>query len=113
MDYLYQVDLASRLDANGRGLQRLFQRESEGVPYALTCIQTPPGGGSPKGTHTHPYDQVYHLISGRMHVEVDGKEQVLEAGGVAVFPAGVPHRNWNVGPEPTVHLAIIIGKDAA
>ena len=22
------------------------------------------------------------------------------------FPAGVPHRNWNDGKEPTVHLAI-------
>ena len=21
------------------------------------------------------------------------------------FPAGVPHRNWNGGREPTVHLA--------
>jgi hypothetical protein len=22
-----------------------------------------------------------------------------------VFPRGVPHRNWNGGSEPTVHLA--------
>ena len=25
---------------------------------------------------------------------------------MVVFPAGVPHRNWNAGSEPTVHLAI-------
>jgi len=27
-------------------------------------------------------------------------------GGLIAFPANEPHRNWNEGTEPTVHLAI-------
>ena len=30
---------------------------------------------------------------------------VAGPGSLVVFPAGVPHRNWNGGTEPTVHLA--------
>jgi hypothetical protein len=36
----------------------------------------------------------------------DGTEYSVEAGNLIIFPAGVPHRNWNGGTEPTVHLAV-------
>ena len=41
-----------------------------------------------------------------MHVEVAGEVSVVGPGSLVVFPAGEPHRNWNEGTEPTVHLAI-------
>jgi uncharacterized RmlC-like cupin family protein len=41
-----------------------------------------------------------------MSIEVAGERHDCGPGSLIVFPAGVPHRNWNGGTEPTVHLAI-------
>jgi mannose-6-phosphate isomerase-like protein (cupin superfamily) len=41
-----------------------------------------------------------------MHIEIGGEVSVLESGALVVFPALQPHRNWNEGPDPTVHLAV-------
>jgi len=73
---------------------------------SIAYIQTPPGGGSPEGLHTHEGDQIFFVLQGTMSIEVDGTEHSVEAGNLIVFPAGVPHRNWNGGTEPTVHLAV-------
>jgi quercetin dioxygenase-like cupin family protein len=40
-----------------------------------------------------------------MSIEIEGKQYDCAPGSLIVFPAGVPHRNWNGGSEPTVHLA--------
>ena len=41
-----------------------------------------------------------------MNIEVGGEQHVVGPGTSVVFPAGVPHRNWNSGRVPTLHLAI-------
>jgi len=41
-----------------------------------------------------------------MSLEIEGTEYEAGPGTLVFFPAGVPHRNWNAGSEPTVHLAI-------
>lgn len=97
-----------RLTATGPG-ERFSQLLLDHASGATTCtvnyIRTPPGGGSPAGLHVHSVDQIFYVLEGRMNIEVDGIEDVAEAGSLVVFPAGVPHRNWNGGSEPTVHLA--------
>ena len=45
----------------------------------------------PLHEHDHPAEEVWHVIDGRMAITVQGVEQVLEAGGAAIVPAGVPH----------------------
>jgi mannose-6-phosphate isomerase-like protein (cupin superfamily) len=55
--------------------------------------------------HTHVVDQLFYILSGTMNLEIAGKEYVAGPGTLVVFPAGVPHRNWNGGNEPTIHLA--------
>jgi mannose-6-phosphate isomerase-like protein (cupin superfamily) len=109
VEHLYPVDLDKHALPNGRSVHRLLQRSDIPAPYAVTCIRTPPGGGSPEGLHTHVYEQVFYLISGRMNLEIDGKTYCAEPETLIVFPAGVAHRNWNAGPEATVHLVFQIG----
>jgi len=41
-----------------------------------------------------------------MSLEIDGQAYEAGAGTLILFPEGVPHRNWNGGSEPTVHLVI-------
>ena len=36
---------------------------------------------------------------------VEGQQYEAPPGSLIFFPRGVPHRNWNAGSVPTVHLA--------
>lgn len=106
--YLRAVD-AGALDAtplSERVAQRLIGRDSGATECMISYIRTPAGEGSPAGLHVHDVDQHYYVLSGVMSIEVGGERFEAAGGSLVWFPAGVPHRNWNEGDEPTVHLSI-------
>jgi quercetin dioxygenase-like cupin family protein len=42
--------------------------------------------------HTHPQvDETIYMLDGEILIHIDGEEQRLESGGVAMAPRGVPH----------------------
>lgn len=106
-DYLRTLDDAaiSALAPDQRYSQPLIDATSGGVHAAVNYIRTPPGGGSPRGLHTHEWEQLFYIVEGTMNIEVDGREFEAQPGNLVVFPAGVPHKNWNATGEPTVHIA--------
>ncbi|HEX2171395.1 MAG TPA: cupin domain-containing protein [Dehalococcoidia bacterium] len=107
MEYVRQVDFQA-LNATGpdeRFTQPLIDHKSGAKTCTINCIKTPAGGGSPAGMHTHAVDQIFYILSGTMSLEIEGKQYEAGPGSLVIFPAGVPHRNWNGGSEPTVHLA--------
>jgi quercetin dioxygenase-like cupin family protein len=108
MEYLRTVDGATLAAAgpNERFSQWLIDQTSGGKHCSINYIRTPAGGGSPAGMHTHAVDQIFYILGGMMDLEIEGKQYKAAPGTLVVFPAGVPHRNWNGGAEPTVHLAI-------
>lgn len=108
MDYIRTIDFAALAAAgpNERVDQALLVAENGATACRIRCIKTPPGGGSPEGLHTHAGEQIFYIVSGVMNLTVAGEEFTAGPGALVVFPAGVPHRNWNGGTEPTVHLAI-------
>jgi quercetin dioxygenase-like cupin family protein len=106
MEYLRQLDSDGLAASPGRFTQVLLGRESGATTCEVHCIKTPVGDGSPAGLHTHPFDQVFYVMAGTMSLEIDGAPHEAGPGTLVVFPAGVPHRNWNAGAEPTVHLAV-------
>jgi mannose-6-phosphate isomerase-like protein (cupin superfamily) len=108
-DFVRQVDAErfAGLGPDERLSQKLLDLTSGAGAATVAYIQTPPGGGSPRGMHTHAVEQLFFVLSGTMRIEIEGVgERTVEAGGLIIFPAGVPHRNWNDGDQPTVHLAI-------
>ena len=40
------------------------------------------------------------ILGGTMSLEIEGQPYTAGPGTLVVFPAGVPHRNWNGGTEP-------------
>jgi len=107
MEYVRTVDFAA-IDESGadeRLTQILFDSTSGAKTCTIHCIKTPAGGGSPAGMHIHDVDQVFYILRGTMSVEIEGMHYDCSPGSLIVFPAGVRHRNWNGGSEPTVHLA--------
>jgi quercetin dioxygenase-like cupin family protein len=108
VEYIRKVDQAALAGAppEQRFSQWLLDQDSGARSCSINYIKTPAGGGSPAGMHTHATDQIFYILAGTMSVEIEGKQYECPPGTLVVFPAGVPHRNWNGGAEPTVHLAI-------
>jgi len=106
MQYVRPVDFAALNATPDRFTQSLLDHDSGATTCAINCIKTPAGAGSPAGLHTHAVDQAFYVLSGVMSIEIEGTEHQAGPGTLIVFPAGVPHRNWNASAEPTVHLAI-------
>ena len=107
MEYVRKVD-ESALAAAGpdeRFSQFLLDHTSGSKHCSINWIRTPAGQGSPAGMHTHVVDQIFYILAGTMSLEIEGKTYEAGPGTLVVFPAGVPHRNWNGGSEATVHLA--------
>ena len=107
MDYIRAIDFAAieKTGPDERFNQTLFDHNSGAKTCTIHCIKTPAGGGSPAGLHTHKVDQVFYILRGMMSIEIEGKQYEVGSGTLVVFPAGVPHRNWNGSSEPTLHLA--------
>ena len=105
MNYLRKVDFAQLAAVQDRAVQSLLDRDSGASSCSVNCIKTPPGDGSPAGMHTHGVDQLFYILSGTMSLEIEGQAYTAGPGTLVVFPAGIPHRNWNGGSDATVHLA--------
>ncbi len=105
---LRTVDHAARAakGAENRYEQDLIDALSGGTNTMVRYVETPPGGGSPAGMHVHLFEQLFYVISGVMSIDIDGDRFDAGPGSLVVFREGVPHRNWNEGSEPTIHLAI-------
>jgi quercetin dioxygenase-like cupin family protein len=107
MEYVRTLDEAkfNATSPDQRFTHVFLDHASGGKHCSINWIRTPAGGGSPAGLHTHVVDQIFYVLSGTMNIEVEGKEYLAPPGSLVVFPANVPHRNWNGGTEATVHLA--------
>lgn len=91
----------------GSDLARLASVDSGCTSIVVNAARVSPD--SP-GTswHIHPFDQLYWVLDGTLHVEVADKVYDVEPGHLVVIPAGVPHRNSNPGPLVERHLAFLV-----
>ena len=107
MEYVRTIDFSAlNMSApNERWKQTLLDHTSGSTTCTIQCFKTPVGGGSPAGMHIHDVDQVFYILSGTMSIEIERKTYECPPGSLIFFPAGIQHRNWNAGTEPTVHLA--------
>ena len=52
--------------------------------------------GEIPGAHYHPgKEQTITVLSGEMHVRINGEHRVIRAGESMVVPRGAPHHQWN------------------
>lgn len=67
-----------------------------GVPGdAVTMIHITLKKGFFEAMHSHPHEQIMHIISGRVRVNVGGQPTVwMGPGDFVHFPANVPHDSY-------------------
>jgi quercetin dioxygenase-like cupin family protein len=107
MEYVRKIDFEAigKSAVDERLTQILFDHTSGAENCTIKCIKTPSGGRSPSGGHTHAVDQIFYILSGTMSIEIENRRYDCPPGSLIVFPAGIPHHNWNDTSEQIVHLA--------
>jgi len=86
------------------GTIRYFRGEAYGVNLSLLNVAIMPGNGAPP--HTHEYDELFVIYSGRGRYTIG--EQTVEAGpgDVVVIPPGLPHTFVAIGSEPLQQTSV-------
>lgn len=67
----------------------LLTGEDTGGRYALIDMLVPPGGGPPP--HRHDFEEMFHVLEGRIEITFRGEKHALAAGETANVPAKAPH----------------------
>jgi quercetin dioxygenase-like cupin family protein len=55
----------------------------------LNLVELEPGAGVP--THSHPHEQLGHVLEGELELTIAGKPHVLAPGDAFHIPGGVEH----------------------
>ena len=83
----------------GRDLIFKVTGEETGGAFDYFIVEVAPHGGPPLHVH-HAQEESIHVLKGRFKVRIGDEEQVLEQGGFAFMPSGLPHAFLNLSDEP-------------
>ncbi|MDW7709895.1 MAG: cupin domain-containing protein [Deferrisomatales bacterium] len=83
------------------GASKVPNRKMEAIFFTLL-----PGGES-EGDYTHDGEEFGTVVAGTLHLELGGREYVMEPGDSIYFSSTIPHRWKNAGDEPMRALWVI------
>src|ERR1700746_1903737 len=89
----------------GRDLIFKVTGEDTGGAFDYFVVEVAPRGGPPLHVH-HRQEETLHVLSGRFRVRSGEEEGVLEPGGFAFLPSGLPHAFLNLTDEPAEVLVV-------
>ena len=82
----------------GRDLVFKVTGDDTGGAFDYFVVEVAPHGGPPLHVH-HTQEESLHVLSGRFKVRVGDEEQILDRGGFAFMPSGLPHAFLNLTEE--------------
>lgn len=75
----------------GGGIHTWLATESE-TDGAYLLFEDALDAGKVTPLHLHPEaDETFYMLEGEVRLHIDGDEQALGMGGIAIVPRGVPH----------------------
>lgn len=78
-------------DVTERQLNTVVRGRIVETEHLMACRITAPKGGIVK-PHSHPFDQITHMLRGKFLWQIEGEApRIVQAGDVMVLPAGVAH----------------------
>ncbi|HEX6663285.1 MAG TPA: cupin domain-containing protein [Gaiellaceae bacterium] len=87
---------------SGPGRDLVFKVTGDDTAGAFDyfVVEVAPRGGPPLHVH-HRQEETLHVLSGRFKVRAGDEERILERGGFAFMPSGLPHAFLNLTDQPT------------
>lgn len=94
---------------SGPGRDLIFKLTGNETGGALDyfIVQVAPHGGPPLHVH-HQQDETIHVLKGRFKVRVGEQTAILEEGGFAWMPKGVPHAFLNLTGDPAEVIVVYV-----
>jgi quercetin dioxygenase-like cupin family protein len=83
----------------GRDLIFKVTGEDNGGAFDYFVVEVSPHGGPPLHVH-HEQEETIHVLTGRFKVRIGDEESMLERGGFAYMPSGLPHAFLNLTDDP-------------
>ncbi|MDR7540487.1 MAG: cupin domain-containing protein, partial [Armatimonadota bacterium] len=74
---------------------------------AMTAVLVRLAPGITVTPQRHPEEQLVHMLSGRLRLQVGDEARVLAPGDAALIPANIPHTGEAIGAEPAVYLEVL------
>jgi quercetin dioxygenase-like cupin family protein len=75
----------------------------ESSPQAFRAQYSLRPHGEIPGEHFHPHkEQTISVLSGEMHLRVDGEHRILRAGQTTTLPPGARHFQWNPSDDEAI-----------
>jgi mannose-6-phosphate isomerase-like protein (cupin superfamily) len=88
------------IDAQRRATGEEYH-EFVAIPALSTGTYALPAGGQDLQT-PHAEDEIYHVLSGRGRIEMDGSDHPVEPGDTVFVAAGVEHRFHSITDDLTL-----------
>lgn len=105
MKFIRPFDPAENFDTGYPGYRAQVLSHIESAMMLASHVD---GGGRGPNLHYHRSDQIYFVRRGRTNVRLGDDVHVVGPGTFVFIPAGLPHCNWNDGPETETHFEIIV-----
>ncbi len=92
---------------SGPGRDLIFKVTGEDTAGALDyfIVEVGPGGGPPLHVH-HRQEEAIHVLTGQFKVRIGDEIHILEPGGFAYLPAGLPHAFLNLTDRPAELIVV-------
>jgi quercetin dioxygenase-like cupin family protein len=94
-------------ELTGRLKRTEIQREPSSIPGRdIVQVLTEIPVGVESGWHTHPGEEVGHIVAGTVRMEIKDRPTLhLEAGHGFLIPPGTPHNATDLGPGTGMMLS--------
>lgn len=69
---------------------KVYRKYAYGSSMTVAYLKLEKGAIVPM--HNHPYEQITHILSGKVEVEMQNKKYILSKGDLLIIPANIPHR---------------------
>ena len=83
-----------------------YRRSAIRGDNAIVCLNFFEPGNPPWPLHSHPFDQIAFVLSGRMLVQLADEEIEVAAPSAIWIPKDMPHCANIVGDEPCLNLDV-------